>query len=100
MHKFDVVARALGGIPGAAILAVSTLVATLIAMFGGFVFFVDSVQFFNYAARLNSPGSWKLLLHHRVSAPDSTGRLRANGLDCPGPCRSNGFCGAAALARA
>ena len=56
MHKFDVIARALGGIPGAAILAVSTLVATLIAMFGGFVFFVDSVQFFNYAARLTHLG--------------------------------------------
>jgi len=50
--KFDVIARVLGGVSGAAILAVSTLVATLIAMFGGFVFFVDSVELVNYAARL------------------------------------------------
>ena len=52
MPKFVVFARALGGVSGAAILAVSTLVATLIAMFGGFVFFVDSIELFNYAARL------------------------------------------------
>lgn len=48
----SVAMRVLGGKPGAAILAVSALVATWIALFGDFVFFIDSVDFFHYAERL------------------------------------------------
>ena len=52
INIFTAVARILGGKPGAAILGLSALVAAWIALFGGFVFFIDSVDFFDYAARL------------------------------------------------
>jgi hypothetical protein len=55
--KLRDIARVLGGKPGTAILLVSTLVAAWIALFGGFVFFGDSVTFFNYAT---------LIIHRRI----------------------------------
>ena len=44
--------RTAGGKLGFAILAASTLVAGWIAINGGLIFFIDSVDFFNYAAQL------------------------------------------------
>jgi hypothetical protein len=60
MNRFGVAARVLGGIPGVATLVASSLVAAWFAIFGGLVFFIDSVDFFHYADRLRqlSMGSY------------------------------------------
>ncbi len=56
MKKFAEVADALGASSGISILTISAFIAGWTAIYGGFVFFTDSIDFFKYAAMLAHRG--------------------------------------------